>query len=39
MGIFHQNGSYSKVLVDCGVRVQALVVWGTIQKNSGSLGG
>jgi hypothetical protein len=28
MGIFRQNGHFSKVLVVWEVRVQALVVWG-----------
>jgi hypothetical protein len=38
MGIFCQKRHFSKVLVIGGAIVQALVVWGAIQKNCGSLG-
>jgi hypothetical protein len=39
MGIFRPKEHFSKVLVVWGARVQALVVWGAIQKNGGSLEG
>jgi hypothetical protein len=39
MRIFCQNRYFSKVLVVWEARVQALVVWGTIRRNGGSLEG
>jgi hypothetical protein len=39
VGIFRQNGPFSKVLVVWRARVQALIVWGVIRRNGGSLGG
>jgi hypothetical protein len=40
MGIFHKKKwHFLKVLAVWGVRMQALVVWGTIRKKGGSLWG
>jgi hypothetical protein len=37
-GIFRQNWPFSKVLIVWGAKVQVLVVWKAIRKNSGNLG-
>jgi hypothetical protein len=39
MCIFHQNRTFSNILVVCGVRVQTMVAQGAIRKTTSSLGG
>jgi hypothetical protein len=39
VGIFRKKRHFSKVLIVWGARLQALIVWGAIQKESDSLEG